>query len=106
MILDGIDEVDLKYMQNCAWYTMNATPIRFVRDAPFSASLFGLSLPRNSDNVASADTRFDVDHPEPRAAMERVSGKVDVRLEDWSRDMSICLLFGLSFCLQCLQRLS
>lgn len=67
-------------MQNCAWYTMNASPIRYVRDAPFSGSLFGLSLPRKSDNVASADTRFDVDHAEPQAALERVKGRGRWRL--------------------------
>lgn len=74
-ILDGIEEVDLKYMQNSAWYTMNASPIPYVRDAPFSGSLFGFSLPRKSDNVASADTKFYVGHAEPDKALERVKGQ-------------------------------
>ena len=59
-------------MQSCAWYIMNASPIRYVRDAPFSGSLFGLSLPRKSDNVASAKTRFYVDNAGPEAMLERV----------------------------------
>lgn len=59
-------------MQNCAWYTMNASPIRYVRDAPFSGSLFGFCLPRKSDNVASADTKFYVDHAELDEALERM----------------------------------
>lgn len=66
----NIERIPLEYIARNATAIVKSSPVPYIRDAKVRGALFGIS---NADDMVSAvDTRFFIDHDEPKEVLGNI----------------------------------
>jgi hypothetical protein len=73
----GVEDIDLTMTKHYGRGIMKLSPVKYVREAKVTGSLFEGTIDGQEENriVCCADTEFWVDHSEPEEALEAMKGK-------------------------------